>query len=146
MLIYQSAPGQIDCRAVEVPPCERDIDPAQGASIEALALFQMRLRDTVDFTVDFGKWLVTNGNARLSTAVFAIASDSPSTPVIAGQAFNQAGRCVVALSAGVGAKAGDAFYLDLTVTVGATTPAGANEVAIPARTLVRRIHVVLANG
>lgn len=146
MLVYSAAPGPVDCRAVVVPPCEADGDAAQSAPIEALALFQMRIRDKVDFQVDFSQWLQANGNPTLTGATFAVASDSPSTPTIAGQAFVAAGKCVVVLTAPEGAKAGDAYWLDVTAQVGATTPVAPTDVPIPARTLVRRIHVVVVNG
>lgn len=145
MLVISTQPD-FECRTVVVPECDDVISMAQDASIEALALFQMRLRDTVDFTVDFTKWLAKNGRATISDAVFSAATSSPATPVIAGQAFNAMGKCVVLLSKHVGAKAGDAYHLDITVTVAATTPTGPGEVAIPERTLVRRINVVLVNG
>lgn len=146
MLIYHQAAGAPDCRIAIVPPCENDTDASQTAPVAALACFQMKIRDTLDFTVDFSQWIAANGNPVLSNAVFAAASDSPSAPSISGQAFTPGGKCVVVLHAASGAKAGDAYYLDVTATIAATTPATSADVAIPARTLVRRIHVVLANG
>lgn len=145
MLVY-STPAPVDCRTVTVPACEPDGDASQSASIAALACFQMRKRDTVDFTVDFSDWLKANGNAQLSAATFAAATDSPSAPTLSGQAYAPAGKCVVVLQASNGAMAGDAYYIDLTVTVAATVPVTPSDVAIPARTLVRRIHVVVING
>lgn len=145
MMIYQNT-ATPDCRSVVVPICENDTDASQGADIAALACFQMRIRDTIDFTVDWSQWLAKNGNAQLSAATFAVAVGSPSTPTISAQAYSPAGKCVVVLQAADGAKAGDAYYVDLTATVAATTPVGPGDVAIPARTLVRRIHVVAVNG
>jgi hypothetical protein len=146
MLIYSQAPAVGDCRSVVVPACEPDGDPSQGADIAALACFQMRIRDKLDFTVDFSQWLAKNGNPTITTATFAVASGSPSTPTISGQTFNATGKCLVVLTAAVDAKAGDAYYLDLTLDVGATVPVSPTDVAIPSRTLVRRIHVVVING
>jgi hypothetical protein len=146
MLIYPTALGAIDCRYVKVPACERDGDPAQSAPIEALACFQMRIRDKVDFKVDFADWLAQNGHATLTGATFAVATDSPSTPTISAQVYAAGGLCVVVLLAAVDAKAGDAYYLDITAQISATTAVGPNDVVIPARTLVRRIHVVVVNG
>jgi len=120
MLIYHQAAGKPDCRIATVPPCEQDVDASQTAPVAALACFQMKIRDTLDFTVDFTQWIAANGNP--------------------------GGKCVVVLHAASGAKAGDAYYLDVTATLAATAPATTADVAIPARTLVRRIHVVLANG
>lgn len=146
MLIYPTAQGPADCRTVVVPSCEPDGDAAQSAPIGALALFQMRIRDKVDFQVDFSQWLAANGNPVLTGATFAASADSPSAPTIEGQAFVPAGKCVVVLSAPVGAKAGDAYYLDITAQIGATTPVLPTDVAIPARSLVRRINVIVING
>ncbi|MGZ6199182.1 MAG: hypothetical protein ACXWNL_16220 [Vulcanimicrobiaceae bacterium] len=146
MLIYHQAPGAPDCRIAIVPPCEQDGDASQSAPIAALACFQMKIRDTLDFTVDFSQWIAANGNPVLSNALFAAAVDSPSAPSISGQAFTPGGKCVVVLHAAEGAKAGDAYYLDITATLAATVPASVADVVIPARTLVRRIHVVLTNG
>lgn len=145
MLVYQNTPGPIDCRSVAVPACERDGDQSPAAPIEALACFQLRKRDVLDFTVDFTQWLAQNGNPAIQTAVFAAAADSPSPPTITGQAFAPTGKCVVVLSAPVDAVAGDAYYLEITVTTGPTV-AVAPDVVIPARTLVRRINVVVING
>ena len=146
MLIYHQQPGAPDCRIAIVPPCENDGDASQSASIAALACFQMKIRDTLDFTADFTQWIAANGNPVMSAATFAVASDSPSTPTISGQAFTPGGKVVVVIHAGSGAKAGDAFYLDVTVTLAATVPTSPADAVIPSRTLVRRIHVVLANG
>lgn len=145
MLVYSTA-GQVECRSVTVPACEPDGDASQSASIAALSLFQIRKRDTVDFSVDWSEWLKANGNAQLSAATFAASADSPKTPTISGQAFSPAGKCVVVLTAANDALAGDAYYIDLTITVAATVAALPSDVAIPARTLVRRIHVVVVNG
>jgi hypothetical protein len=146
MLIYQQQAGPPDCRLAVVPPCEFDTDPAQNAPILALACFQMRMRDTIDFRVDFSKWLAANGNPTITAATFAAAAESPSDPSISGQAFTPSGMCVVVLNAPDGSKPGDAYHLDITVTVGATIPVSPTDVAIPSRTLVRRIHVVVVNG
>lgn len=146
MLVYNTAPGPIDCRSVIVPACERDGDAGQSAPIEALALFQMRIRDKIDFVVDFSQWLAANGNPTLTGATFAAAAESPSAPSISAQAFVPAGKCVVVLTAPEGAKAGDAYWLDVTAEIAPTTPVQPTDVPIPARTLVRRIHVVVVNG
>lgn len=145
-MIYHQAAGAPDCRIAVVPPCENDGDASQSAPISALALFQMKIRDTLDFTVDFSQWIAANGNPVMSAATFAVAADSPSTPTLSGQAFSPTGKAVVVIKAADLAKAGDAYYLDITVTLAATVPLTNADVAIPARTLVRRIHVVLANG
>ena len=145
MLVY-STQVQPDCRSVVVPACEPDVNAEQGADIPALACFQLRLRDTIDYKVDFSQWLQANGNAQLNAANFAAASNSPSTPSITGQSFSPAGKTVVVLKAADNAKVGDAYWLDVTATGAAVVAASAADVAIPARTIVRRIHVVVASG
>lgn len=145
MLVYSTATPP-DCRSVVVPSCEGDVSSAQDADITALALFQLRLRDEIDFKVDFSQWLQANGGAQISNATFAAAATSPSAPSIVSQAFSANGKCVVVLAAPNGAKAGDAYWIDVTVTVAAVAAATANDVAIPQRTLVRRINVVAVNG
>lgn len=146
MLVYHQQPGLPDCRIAIVPPCERDTDASLNAPIGALALFQMKTRDELDFTVDFSQWLAANGNPVLTAATFAVSADSPSAPTLSAQAFVPGGKCVVVLTAPDGAKAGDAYYLDVSAQIGATTPTLPTDVPIPARKLVRRIHVVLVNG
>ncbi len=144
MLIYSQAPGPAKCRYVSVPTCERECDAS--TDVEALATFQMRLRDALDFTVDFTEWLAANGNPTLTNAQFTVAQGSPQTPSVAGQAFNAAGKAVIVLSPGEGRAVGDAYYLDINASVGATVPVSPTDVATPSRSLVRRIHVVVVNG
>jgi hypothetical protein len=140
--------GLPDCRIAVVPACEADVDPAQSALFYALngAPFQMRLRDTMDFAADFTAWLAANGSPLIATAVWAVAANSPKTPVIASQSFSPNGMCNFVLRAGVSPLPGDTYYLEVTVTTAATVAAGPNTVAIGARTLIRRINVVLVNG
>jgi hypothetical protein len=146
MLVYQATPGPVNCRSVSVPACERDYDAGKSSSIEALALFQLKLRDTIDFTVDFTDWLVANGAATLTGATFSVAADSPQTPTIAGQTFNAGGKSIVVLSPAANANVGDAYYLDIIAQVAATIVSLPTDIAIPARTLVRRINVIVVHG
>ena len=143
MMVYSTAQAAV-CRTAEVPACETCV--ASGTDIPALATFNMKLRDKLDFAVDFTAWLVANGGASLTSATFAVSGDSPKTPTISGQAFGAAGKAVVVITPANGAVVGDAYYLDVTAQVAATVAATANDVAIPARTLVRRINVVVAAG
>ncbi|MFX8616539.1 hypothetical protein ABTM15_19740, partial [Acinetobacter baumannii] len=57
--------------------CEAALDTKQGASIPALALFQVRARDSLDFGIDATDWLVMNGNAQLTNVVWSIGANSP---------------------------------------------------------------------
>jgi len=145
MLIHSQA-FVPDCRVAVVPACESDVDTSTAQQISALGLFQMRLRDSIDFQVDFTQWLGANGNPVLSTAVFAVASGSPKAPTIVAQAFNPAGVAAVVLAVPDGGAVGDTYYLDITVHVAASVPALPSAVAVPARILVRRIHVIVVAG
>ena len=138
--------GQPDCRKYEVPTCEADVNVAPNATVPAIATFTIKQRDTIDFTVDWSSWLGANGNPVLTNATWTVATDSPKTPTISGQAFSAAGVCVAVLTPAAGATPGDAYWLDLTVTVGVTTATNAGDVAIPARTLVRRVYIIVTAG
>lgn len=118
-----------------------------GAQAFAAATFELRQRDSLDFAVDFSTWLAANGsNAQIDDAEWSVAEKSPKTPVILGNGFSPAGRCVVVVKAAEGAVVGDGYWLDVKVTVGATTATSPEEVALPARTLVRRIAVIVVAG
>jgi hypothetical protein len=146
MYPYQMNDGQPDCRYVALPVCEPDVGAAPGSPINALALFEIRLRDSLDFTVDFSVWLGANGPAQLSAATWAAASGSPKVPTIIGQAFSPAGRVTAVISPGAGAAIGDTYWMDITATVAATTAVNPNDVALPARTLTRRVNIIVVNG
>lgn len=148
MFSYNSQVLAPDCRVAVVQPCETDVDTsnAQSQQIAALGLFQMKLRDTVDFRVDFSQWLAANGGPVLTAAAWAVAATSPKTPTITGSAFVPAGMTAVVLKAPDGASAGDTYYLDITASIGATSPSLPTDVALPARTLVRRINVIVVQG
>lgn len=135
-----------------------------GSQPLASATFELRLRDVLDFTVDFSTWLAANGsNARIVNAVWEVAPDSPKTPILPGRlqiqeltlvggskppnvSFSATGRCVVVVQAAADAKVGDGYWLDLKVTVGATTATHTDDVALPERTLVRRIAIIVVAG
>lgn len=148
MFSYNSQVLAPDCRMAVVQACETDVDTsnAQSQQIAALGLFQMKLRDTVDFRVDFSQWLAANGKPQLTAAVWAVAATSPKTPTMSGSAFVPSGMTAVVLQAPDGAIPGDTYYLDITASIGPTTPSLPTEVALPARTLVRRIHVIVVQG
>lgn len=147
MLIHQQAFAP-DCRVAVVPACEADADAnnAQAQTVQALGLFQMRVRDTIDFQADFSQWLQANGSPLLTNAVWSVAADSPKTPTIVGQAFAPSGMTAVVLSVPSGGMAGDTYYLDITVHIAATVPSLPTAVAIPARILVRRVNVIVVAG
>lgn len=139
-------PSAAECRVVSVPTCEPDQDLSANGVV-ALATFQIRLRDTIDFTADFGAWLAANGNASLTTgSAWAVASGSPKTPTIAGGGYSPQGRIVTVLSCPNGAVVGDAFWMDVTANIAATTPTNPGDVAIPARSIKRRVNIIVVNG
>ena len=135
-----------DCRRVELAVCETDLDPSPNAPVLAVATFQIKKRDTLDFTLDMMNWLATNGNAQLTGATWALASGSPNTPTIVGSAFSPQGVMTVVITPDGGDAPGSAYWLEVTIHIGETTPINPGEVAIPARTLVRRINIVVVAG
>lgn len=145
-----SPAGQDNCRYVAMPICEAEhTDVSQGAPIPALGVFYMRQRDTLDFGVDFTNWLVANSNGAspltIASATWGASADSPKTPTIVGEGFDPAGRVAVIVAAPPGALAGDSYWLDLTMTTTAL-PASQGYPAMPGRTVVRRIKLVVVNG
>lgn len=131
-------------------PVGRDCfdDVRQGSQPPALGTFFIRQRDTLDYGIDFADWLSANndgGAATLTAAVWAVAATSPKTPVIVGHGFDTSGKTAVTITPAAGAVAGDAYWLEVTITVSAV-PASPGFPALPARTLVRKINVVVVNG
>ena len=135
----------IGCRRAAVDACEATLDISQSAPIPAIALFQLRIRDTLDFGVDLSLWLAANGNGLISNAVWSVAALSPKTPILSGNSFLPSGLAVVAVAPGVGALPGDAYWLDVTFSVAAVA-ATAVSIALPARTMVRRVNIIVVNG
>jgi len=137
--------GEPDCRRYVMPACEPDGCSAPTAQIPAVATFTIRQRDSWDYTFDASVWVGANGNPVVTGATWAVASGSPQTPTLTGQAFTAQGVAVVVVTPANGAKPGDAYWLDLTVTVGAAS-ATTDAPAIPARTFVRRIYIIVTAG
>lgn len=134
------------CRVAKVPVCESKQDAAQSAPVLAIGEFQISKRDTLDFSVDLSAWLVANGGAQLTDATWAKATDSPKAPTIGDSVFSPQGMATVIVSAADDAEAGDAYWLDVTFAIAATTAVNPGEVAIPAREMTRRIYIVVVNG
>jgi hypothetical protein len=146
MFALNNGSGVAGCRTYAVPVCDNLGDSAPNAQVPAAATFNLNLRDSLDFSVDFSAWLGANGNPALTNAVWAVAVGSPKTPPIVGQAFSAQGMTTVVISAASGAIPGDAYWLDVTASIGATTPTNVGDVAIPARTIVRRIYIIVVSG
>lgn len=139
------APDTGPCRHVLVPTCEMPGSTERTSNVPALACFRMKKRDVLDFGIDFGDWLEANGGSRLEGVAWGVATDSPSTPALSGTSFIDTGKTSVVVTPAVDAAPGDAYYLDCTATV-AEIPAAVGQLAVPARTLTRRIHIVIEQG
>jgi len=139
-------PEPRDSRRVALPVLDADERLSPTPSIPAIATFQLKQRDSLDFTLDAAAWLGANGNPVLTSAVWAVASNSPKTPTIVAQAFSAQGVTVAVIAPASNPLPGDAYWLDVTLSIGATTPTNPNDVAIPARTIVRRIYIIVAAG
>lgn len=135
-----------NCRTAVVPTCDVGLDTSQSAPTPALTLFPVRSRDTVDYSVDFGPWLASNGGALLSGATWSIAAASPKIPVIIGQGFNPTGMTSVVLAPAAGALAGDAYWLDIIATIALIPASATNPIVMPPRTLERRVNFVVVSG
>ncbi len=128
-------------RRVKMPVAD-PAAPALGvsAAIPALAQFFKADRDTIDFGIDFSDWLVANGSPQVTNCVYAAAAGSPAVPTIAAQDYNAQGETVVVLSGGT---AGDAYWIDCTLTMDAVQLREGNPNKIISRVLVRRLHIVV---
>ena len=134
----------VEPRSFAIPVVDDPVGFDPG--VPAVGVAQLRLRDSLDFTLDFCAWLAANGQALLSGATWAVTTDSPQTPTIVGQSFTSAGKAVVVLSPAVDAEIGDAYYLDVTAMIEAQTAETAGQIEMPVRRLVRRLHVVIVAG
>ena len=134
------------CRTITVPLCEIPPDTSQSAPVPAMTLFYLRLRDALDYTVDFGPWLAAYGAGKLASAVWTVATTSPKIPTIVNAGFDPTGLTAAVIAPGAGAIPGDAYWVDLTVTTAPIPLSGSNLLALPARTLVRRVNFVVVNG
>jgi hypothetical protein len=148
MLQFPLNLGVPDCRIIVVPACEIDIEPSQSTPIMCLTgqPLQIKLRDTIDFTVDFTQWLAANGSPLIASATWAVAATSPKTPTIVSQAFVPSGKTNVVISNPQGALPGDTYFLEITMTTSATAPVNPTDVPIGARILVRRVNVIAVSG
>lgn len=129
-----------------VLPTNEPLLPANQTAVPAGATFQLRERDSLDFSMDLTAWLCANApGAVISQATWTVPSDSPATPTIVGQEFEPTGFCVVVISDN-GSAVGSVFWLDLAVTLSATPLPSAPNLAIPPRTLTRRLYVQVVAG
>lgn len=130
-------------RTAIVPPVDPQVDYSQNAPVNALATFEMYLRDALDFYIDMTAWLASNGPATLATATWA--SVGAKTPTLTGATFLATGLAGVTITPAVGALPGDAYLLEVTFTIAAIVSAGTT-LSIPVRKITRRINVILVNG
>ena len=146
MYSYGQVAAPVNCRTVIVPGCEITLNPSD-LSIPAEALFQIRLRDIMDFSVDFSAWLTSTHGALLASVVWTIAALSPKIPIISSTVFDSSGPAVAIIAPGLLAAVGDAYYIDVTgVTLPTLISAGSATLTIPARTITRRVNILVVAG
>ncbi len=147
MLTFGTLPNSGNGRTFTLPTTDVALS-SSTTTVPPVATFQMRARDVLDFSVDATAWLAANGSgAVLTAAQWAVAAGSPKTPTISGQGFDQTGLTSAVIAAANTAAPGDVYSLDITLTVGPCPPANdPGGFTIPARTLVRRIQIMVVAG
>lgn len=147
MLTFGASPFSGNGRTYFLPATEATMS-SSTTTVPASQVFQMRVRDVLDFSVDATAWLAANGSgAALSAAQWAVASDSPKTPTISGQGFDPTGLTSAVIAAANNAAPGDVYSIDITLTVAPCPPVNdPGGFTIPARTLVRRIQIMVVAG
>jgi len=114
-------------------------------TIDALATFYKRARDTLDYGIDFTAWVKANGDTQLKTVTWASVVDPnvQGAPILSEQVF-PGGETWVILGPGA---ANDIYWIDCTVTVDATQArVGGDAISTVERTLVRRIAIQVLAG
>lgn len=129
-----------NCRRAYVDPC--DATPGPNGAIPALFLFRKAQGEKIDFGIDWVAWCKAN-RCKLENSTWSVATNSPSSPIVEDMTrFSESGETMIVLSGG---NDGDTYYLDNTVTT-TVVPAEGDYAEGPARTLVRRIHVLVDAG
>lgn len=138
------------CRTYRVPACEA-AQSTSSSAVPAAATFQVRQRDVLDFDVDASDFLASLGSdAKLASAVFSVASSVTlagtvaGAPTISGQGHSDDGVASVVLAPHSAAAVGDVYTLDCTLVT--TSTSLAQGVTLPARTIVRRIVIIVVAG
>lgn len=115
-------------------------------SIPLAAIFQIRQRDTLDFSINYMAWLAANGAATIATSTWVVAALSPKIPIIVASALDPAGVAVVVVTPAVAAVVGDTYWLDNTMTTTIASLDCVPGIVVPARVLVRRIALMVVAG
>lgn len=134
-----------DCRYAVHPDCEPPGLATQDEAILVLQTFQIRARDTLDFGIDMTGWLGANNSPDIIGVSWSVTPDSPATPTINSQSFDKASKVSVVITPAATAKGGDAYHLEAKIDLDAVQ-ASAGVPAIAARSIYRRIRVVVVNG
>ena len=137
-------------RTYTVPPQ----DPPQSgttAVIPAGAVFQLRQRDTLDFTVDFRRFLTSLGpGIVLSSVVFTQvgattqAGTTAGAPSLVGNGFTPDGIATLVVQPNPTAGVGDIYTIDCAAVTSISTYF--EGVTLPARKITRRIAIIVVAG
>jgi hypothetical protein len=137
--------AQIDCRYARMPACDPVGDASPSANVPAVGVFQLRSRDTLDFGIDLRDWLAANFSPEIANVAWTVAPNSPHVPIIVGSSYEKDSRVSVVLTPNAGATGGNSYFLEAAIQI-APVAAQTGIPALPARTLHRRIHIVVVNG
>lgn len=133
-------------RRVQMPLYESEgvaCRPKVSTLVDALATFIMRARDVMDFGIDFSDWLKSNADSVIKTAVWSEASGSPQSPTLGSSVLFPGTETVVMVGPGT---ANDVYWLDCTVTIATSQQRENQALAIPERTIVRRVAIKVLAG
>jgi hypothetical protein len=125
------------------------VDPVFSSTnriIMPAAVFQIRQRDTLDYSVDASGWLAANGSALLGAVAWGVANDSPMQPIIMADSFDPTGLCTVVVAPAADAAVGDVYWIDWSAATTPTQIPRLPNVTIPPRTVVRRFYIMVVAG
>jgi hypothetical protein len=114
-------------------------------TIDVLASFVKKARDTLDFGIDFTAWLKANGDTELKAVQWdpVVQNGYVAPPVVDDQFFPGSEAWVII---GPG-NAGDKYLIDCTASIAATQArVGGDAVQTLERTIVRRILITVYAG
>jgi len=145
MLEFINPGVPVNGRTFVVPLMEATCLPSI-TTVPVCAQFQLRQRDSLDFSMDFSAWLAANGQPNLASAVWSIPATSPQTPILGVSGFSPAGHTAVVVTPALLAAVGDVYWLDVAATTTAVTIDCVPGVVVPSRGLTRRIAIVVVAG
>jgi hypothetical protein len=149
-MLFERPPPPIAPRRVALPVNETApvvcLNPLFNTpSIDALATFIKKARDTLDFGIDFTDWLKANGDTEISAVTWEPVTDPPyQDPPILSDQFFPGSEAWVMIGPGL---AGDNYLIDCTATIAPTQArVGGDAVSTVERTIVRRIAIQVLAG